>query len=121
MKLEREAVPRDTLVVPLERDVAAMQQLLTWRNFALLLTIADLWRTSIYAHGIWFVLIVDGIALVFICFADEIDDLTFGQWFEGIGIPSKIDAHTPPFLIAFFGWAMLVLNTAMLFFTNWLA
>jgi hypothetical protein len=93
-----------------------MQSLLSWRNFALLLTIADLWRARIYAHGIWFVLIVDGIALVLICFSEEIDDLTFGVRFQGA--PGAIDTHTPPFLIAFFGWLMLLSNTAMLFFTD---
>jgi hypothetical protein len=95
-----------------------MHYFFSWRNFAYLLTVADLWRVRIYDRGVWFVLIVDGIALVLICFAEEIDDLTFGQWFQGA--PSEIDIHTPPFLIAFFGWVMLVLNTAMLFFTGWL-
>ena len=81
-----------------------------------LLTIAYLWRVRIYYRGVWFVLIVDGIALVLIVFAEEIDDQTFGQWFQGA--PGEIDVHTPPFLIALFGWVMLILNTAMLFFTD---
>src|ERR1700691_5446022 len=97
-----------------------MQQLITGRNFALLLALADLWRARVYDHGIWYVLMSDGLALVLIFFAEEIDDLTFGQWVQGMGMPDKIDVHTPPFLIAFFGWVMLLLNTAMLFFTHWL-
>ena len=94
-----------------------MPYLISSRNFAFLLTIADLWRVSSNANGVWFVLIIDALALVFICFADEIDELTFGQWVgRGAG---KIDVHTPPFLIALFGWVILLLNTAMLFFTAW--
>jgi len=90
------------------------------RNFAFLLTLADLWRASSYADGIWYVLILDGLALVLICFAAEIDELTFDQWVQGTGMPGKINVHTPPFLIALFGWAILLLNTAMLFFTGWI-
>jgi hypothetical protein len=95
-----------------------MPYLISSRNFAFLLTIADLWRVRSNANGVWYVLITDGLALVFICFAEEIDDLTFGQWVQSAG--SKIDVHTPPFLIAFFGWIILFLNTAMLFFTGWI-
>lgn len=94
-----------------------MAYLLSWRHCAFLLTIADLWRVRAYDRGVWYVLTCDGLALICIFFADEIDDLTFGQWVgEGAG---KIDVHTPPFLIAFFGWVILWLNTAMLFFTHW--
>ncbi len=60
-----------------------MPYLISSRNFAFLLTIADLWRVSSNANGVWFV-------------------------------------HTPPFLIALVGWIILLLNTAMLFFTAWI-
>lgn len=92
---------------------------LSGRNFAFFLTVADFWRVRSYAPGIWYVLITNGLALIFICFADKIDDLTFGESAQGIGTPG-IDVHTPPFLIALFGWVMLLLNTAMLFFTGWI-
>jgi hypothetical protein len=95
-----------------------MPYLISSRNFAFLLTIADLWRVSSNANGVWLVLIIDALALVFICFADEIDDLTFGQWVGQAA--GRIDVHTPPFLIALFGWIILLLNTAMLFFTAWI-
>ncbi len=94
-----------------------MPYLICSRNLAFLLSIADLWRVRAYDRGVWYVLTSDGLALIFIFFADEIDDLTFGQWVgQGAG---KIDVHTPPFLIALFGWVILLLNTAMLFFTAW--
>ena len=94
---------------------------LIWRSSPLLLTVADLWRVRSYSNGIWYVLITDGLALILIRFAPEIDDLTFGL---GVG-PSwmsidKINVHTPPFLIAFLGWIVLLFNTAMLFFTHWI-
>jgi hypothetical protein len=94
-----------------------MRALFTWRNFALLLVFAHLCRLSFFDHGVWHVLLFDGLALALIMFSREIDDMTFGQWFPDAG---KITAHTPPFLIAGFGWLMLLANTAMLFFTNWL-
>ena len=97
-----------------------MQQLITWRKFAVFLLFLHLWRVRVYDHGVWYILISDGVALAFIMFPKEIDDLTFGQWTPGEGIPAKIDAHTPPFLIAAFGWFMLLAITAMLFFTDWL-
>ena len=51
---------------------------LIWRSSPLLLTVADLWRVRSYSNGICYVLITDGLALILIRFAPEIDDLTFG-------------------------------------------
>jgi hypothetical protein len=94
-----------------------MQRFISWRNFSLLIAFADLWRVRVYDHGVWYVLFADGLALVFINFPKEIDALTFGQWVPDAG---KINAHTPPFLIAGFGWLVLSAVTAVLFFTDWL-
>jgi hypothetical protein len=89
-----------------------MRALLTWRNFALLLAFAHVWRVSFFDHGVWYILLFDGLALVFIHFARAIDDLTFGQWTLDSG---KITARTPPFMIAGFGWLMLLAMTVVLF------
>jgi hypothetical protein len=94
-----------------------MQRFITWRNFAFLLVLADLWRLRLYEHGVWYVLAFDGLALAFVSFPKEIDDLTFGHWIPESG---KITAHTPAFLIAGFGLLMLLAMTAALFFTDFL-
>jgi hypothetical protein len=94
-----------------------MRQFINWRVLALLLALAHLWRLSHYDRGLWYVLLFDGLALVFINFAKEIDDITFGQWTPDAG---KITAHTPAFMIAGFGWLMIVAMTFGLFFTDWL-
>ena len=59
---------------------------------------------------IWSVVIVDGVALLLIWFPSEIDDYTFGN----TGYRVQINKHTPPFLIAGFGWILLALFTVIL-------
>jgi hypothetical protein len=74
---------------------------------------------SAYENGIVYVLLVDGLALALIFFAREIDDLTFGAAARGVGLTDRVDAHTPPFLIAMFGWLLLLFNTVMLLVLAW--
>lgn len=57
------------------------------------------------------ILLVDGVALVLIYFPDTIDDLTFGTYVRG----GLIDSHTPPFLIAAFGWVIMLTLAAVLY------
>jgi hypothetical protein len=62
----------------------------------------------------WYVTMWVTPLLVLIWFPDEVDDLTFGSWYEG----RRIDSHTPPFLIAAFGWIFLATMTLFLFIAH---
>ena len=92
-------------------------QYVTWRNFALLATAAGVWHVWSYPRGMYFAVFGNGLALILIWFPEAIDDLTFGQWTRG----GQIDTHTPPFLIAAFGWILLALTTWFLFTVGWAA
>ena len=84
----------------------------TRRLLVLLIVLADLWRALHVVDLVWAVVICDGLAEVLIFFAGQIDDLTFGSSGKGY----QIDRHTPPFLIAGFGWLLLLGFSAALFF-----
>jgi hypothetical protein len=58
----------------------------------------------------WYVTLCVVPMLVLIWFPNEVDELTFGIWYQGY----RIDSHTPAFLIAAFGWIFLVLITLIL-------
>jgi hypothetical protein len=78
----------------------------------LFIVLADLWRAVPNVDRVWAVIICDAAAAGLIFFSNEIDDLTFGTTQRGY----QIDSHTPPFLIAGFGWLLLLGVSALLFF-----
>ena len=51
------------------------------------------------------------IVLVLIWFPDEVNDYTVGLWIDSY----KIENPTPPFMIAGFGWILLLLINGSLF------
>jgi hypothetical protein len=59
----------------------------------------------------WYVSLLVAPVLVLIWFPNDVDELTFGIWYQGY----RIDSHTPAVLIAAFGWIFLVLITLILF------
>lgn len=63
----------------------------------------------------WFVTLGAAPLLLLIWFPSEVDEFTFGAWYQGY----RIDSHTPPVLIAWFGWILLLLFTGLLF-SPWL-
>jgi hypothetical protein len=49
--------------------------------------------------------------IILIWFPEQVDDYTFGLWYKG----NRIDSHTPPLMIAIFGWALLLLEASAIF------
>ena len=74
------------------------------------LTVAYLRAWHIHLSA-WYVTLVAVPALLLIWFSSDVDELTFGTWYQGY----RIDSHTPPVFIAWFGWILLLLFTALLF------
>jgi hypothetical protein len=55
--------------------------------------------------------LIDGIGILFICFPDTIDDLTYGTYSRG----GQIDSHTPSWMISGAGWLLMLLMVGLLF------
>jgi len=55
------------------------------------------------------------VPLLLIWFPEQIDDYTFGSWYKG----NRIGVHTPPLLIAMFGWVILLLEASIIFDPTW--
>ena len=85
---------------------------LTWsRVFSLVVLATAYLRAMHVALSLWYVTLVAAPLLILIWFPCEVDELTFGMWYEGY----TVDTHTPPVLIAAFGWLFLLLFAALLF------
>jgi hypothetical protein len=61
--------------------------------------------------GFWIVTLVSAPILALIWFPEQIDDLTFGSWYQG----SQLDSHTPAVAVAALGWIFLLLFALALF------
>lgn len=83
---------------------------LSHRSIALIVVSATLVGAWPNANVMWAIAIVDAVGFVLICFPDTIDDLTFGTFTRG----ARIDAHTPPWMIAGIGWLLIFLMAALL-------
>jgi len=83
------------------------------RLVALLLIGADVWRAWSNRRVVVAILLCAAVALLLICFAAEIDEFTFGSSTSPM---RRIDTHTPPWLIACFGWLLLLGISALVFF-----
>jgi len=77
----------------------------------LLIILGDLWRALPSHNLLWAVVLCDGSAAGLIFFSKQLDDITFGTTLRG----GQINAHTPAFLIAGFGWVLLLCLSALLF------
>ena len=86
-------------------------QYATWRNLSLLVAAAGAWHVRSHPHEVYAAVFGGGTALILIWFPQMIDDLSIGQWTRG----GRIDAPTPPFLIAAVGWVLLGVVTWFLF------
>jgi hypothetical protein len=102
----------DVVVRPLNFFVRRAMPLTLSRSLSLaVLAIAYLRAWHIHP-GLWYVTLTAVPLLLLIWFSTEIDEFTFGNWYYGY----RIDPHTPPTFIAWFGWIFLLLFTALLFY-----
>jgi hypothetical protein len=81
------------------------------RALSLLVVAAEYVRAYWIPHGFWIVTLVSGPILALIWFPEQIDDVTFGAWYQG----SQIDRHTPSGAVAALGWLFLLLFVLALF------
>jgi len=78
------------------------------------LTFAKAWSHSQWLWGIAF---VDAVALFLIWAPDEIDEWAFGAYLRG----GEVNSHTPAWMIAGFGWILLLLISVLLFWPRLLS
>jgi hypothetical protein len=81
------------------------------RILSLLVVAAAYVRAVWFPSGFWIVTLVSGPILALIWFPEQIDDLTYGAWYQGY----QIDSHTPGAAIAALGWIFLLLFVLALF------
>jgi hypothetical protein len=81
------------------------------RALSLLVVAAAFVRAYWIPHGFWIVTLVSVPILALIWFPEQIDDLTFGAWYQG----SQVDSHTPSIAVAALGWLFLLLFVLALF------
>ena len=84
------------------------------RALSLLVVAAALVRACWIPHGFWIVTLVSVPILALIWFPEQIDDITFGAWYQG----SQIDRHTPSIAVAALGWLFLLLFVLALFLAH---
>jgi uncharacterized membrane protein YoaT (DUF817 family) len=68
-------------------------------------------------RGGWYVVLGVVPSLLFIWFPEQVDEYTFGAWRDGY----RIDAHTPPVMIAVVGWILLLLDASFVLAPDFLA
>ena len=85
------------------------------RALSLLVVAALYVRAYWIPHGLLIVTLISSPILVLIWFAEQIDDITFGAWYQG----SQIDRHTPSVAVAALGWLFLLLFALALFLARW--
>jgi hypothetical protein len=81
------------------------------RALSLLVVAAAYVRACWIPSGFWLVTFVSAPILALIWFPEQIDDLTFGAWYQG----SQVDRHTPAIAVAALGWIFLLLFVSALF------
>lgn len=87
------------------------------RPFALILIVSAFWRVWPNTKALFLVLFGGAFSMLLIWFPAKIDEFVFGSWHRGY----RIDEHTPAFLIAGFGWFVLLSFVSLLFYSAWLA
>lgn len=86
------------------------------RTVALLLSGFALYRWRPHDSSMAYFLFALLVALVLIWFPEKIDEYTFGTWTKG----NRIDVHTPPLMIAIFGWMLLLVEVVVVTHPEWI-
>jgi hypothetical protein len=81
------------------------------RALSLLVVAAAYVRACWIPSGFLIVTLVSAPILALIWFPEQIDDLTYGAWYQG----SQVDTHTPGVAVAALGWIFLLLFLLALF------
>ena len=84
------------------------------RALSLLVVAAAYVRACWIPHGFLIVTILSAPILALIWFPEQIDDLTYGAWYQG----AQVDRHTPGIAVAALGWLFLLLFVLFLFLTR---
>jgi hypothetical protein len=84
------------------------------RALSLLVVAAACVRACWIPHGFLIVTLISAPVLALIWFPEQIDDLTYGAWFQG----AQIDSHTPGVAVAALGWLFLLLFVLALFLAH---
>jgi len=85
------------------------------RSLSIIVAVVVLYRMWPNRDGLLSIAIAMAAPLLLIWFPDTIDEYTFGSWDKG----NRIDRHTPPVMIAMFGWVILLLEASIVFDPNW--
>lgn len=88
---------------------------LSSRSLSIIVAAAALYRVWPNAAALLRVAIIMALPIVLIWFPEQVDEYTFGTWHRGY----RIDAHTPPAMIAMFGWVILLLEASIVFDPAW--
>ena len=84
------------------------------RASSLLVVAAAYVRACWIPSGFWIVTLISVPILALIWFPEQIDDLTYGAWYQG----SQVDRHTPGVAVAALGWLFLLLFVLALFLAH---
>lgn len=84
------------------------------RALSLLVVAAAYVRAYWIPHGFLIVTLISTPILALIWFPEQIDDLTYGAWYQG----AQIDSHTPGLAVAALGWLFLLLFVLALFLAH---
>ena len=84
------------------------------RALSLLVVVAAYVRACWIPHGLLIVTLISAPILALIWFPEQIDDLTYGAWYQG----AQIDSHTPGVAVAALGWLFLLLFVLALFLAH---
>jgi hypothetical protein len=85
------------------------------RWLSIIVAVASLYRVWPNATALLRVVLIMAVPIVLIWFPEQIDEYTFGTWDRG----NRIDTHTPPAMIALFGWVILLLEASIIFNPTW--
>ena len=88
---------------------------LSSRSLSIILAIVVLYRMWPNKDGLVSIAMAMAAPLVLIWFPEQIDEYTFGTWDKG----NRINVHTPPVMIAMFGWVILLLEASVVFDPHW--
>lgn len=85
------------------------------RSLAVLVAVATLLRIGTKSAALLYLCALIP-PIILIWFPEQVDEYTFGLWDQG----NRIDSHTPPLMIAIFGWFILLLEASIIFYPSWL-
>ena len=85
------------------------------RLLSTIVAVAALYHVWPNAAALLRVVLIMALPIILIWFPEQIDEHTFGSWDRG----NRIDTHTPPAMIAMFGWVILLLEASIIFDPSW--